>query len=70
MKSILNELGVVPYINAHDTITLYGASRMEESAIEAMNQMAECFLPWEQAKEKRVIVINFEGTCFPVFPCI
>ena len=43
MKSILNELGVVPYINAHDTITLYGASRMEESTIEAMNQMAECF---------------------------
>ena len=43
MKSILNELGVVPYINAHDTITLYGASRMEESTIEAMNQIAECF---------------------------
>ena len=53
MKSILNELGVVPHINAHDTITLYGASRMEESTIEAMNQMAECFTDIPTRKIKR-----------------
>lgn len=40
---ILSKLNADVDINAHDTITLYGASRMEESTIEAMNQMAECF---------------------------
>lgn len=34
----LKTYGIRPYINAHDTITLYGASRMAENTKVAMNQ--------------------------------
>lgn len=44
MKNYLNEYGIRPYINAHDTITLYGASRMSEETWEAMRQISHCFV--------------------------
>lgn len=31
MRDYLKEYGITPYINAHDTITLYGASRMAQN---------------------------------------
>lgn len=40
----LKKYGIKPYINAHDTITLYGASRMAENTKEAMNQISRCFV--------------------------
>ncbi len=40
----LEKYGIKPYINAHDTITLYGASRMAENTKEAMNQISRCFV--------------------------
>lgn len=40
----LEKYGIRPYINAHDTITLYGASRMAENTKQAMNQISRCFV--------------------------
>ena len=39
MRDYLAEYGIRPYINAHDTITLYGASLMSEETREAMRQI-------------------------------
>ncbi len=44
MRDYLAEYGIRPYINAHDTITLYGASRMSEETWEAMRQISRCFV--------------------------
>ncbi|NLF28188.1 MAG: hypothetical protein GX592_09845, partial [Clostridiales bacterium] len=41
---IFDELGVRSYINAHDTYTVYGGSRMSGAAIEAMRQVSERFV--------------------------
>ncbi|MFR2849161.1 MAG: hypothetical protein ACLTC4_19515 [Hungatella hathewayi] len=40
----LEKYGIKSYINAHDTITLYGASRMAGNTKEAMNQISQCFV--------------------------
>jgi L-seryl-tRNA(Ser) seleniumtransferase len=42
--SYIERLGIVPYINAHDTVTLYGASRMAENTRAAMNEVSEIFV--------------------------
>ena len=44
MSDYLKKYGIRPYINAHDTITLYGASRMSEETWEAMRQISQCFV--------------------------
>lgn len=44
MRDYLQEYGIERYINAHDTITLYGASRMAESTLEAVRQVSGCFV--------------------------
>ena len=36
---VFKDLGITKYINAHDTYTVYGGSRMDDIAIEAMNQI-------------------------------
>lgn len=44
MRDYLKEYGIERYINAHDTITLYGASRMAGNALEAARQAAGTFV--------------------------
>ena len=44
MRDFLRDYGIVPYLNAHDTITLYGASRLAENTKEAMDQISRCFV--------------------------
>lgn len=44
MCDTLNRLGVEPFINAHDTITRYGGSRMAPRTIEAMAAVSQCFV--------------------------
>lgn len=44
MRDYLQEYGIRPYINAHDTITLYGGSRLASNTKEAMNQISRCFV--------------------------
>lgn len=39
----LRKYGIPQFINAHDTITLYGASRMSGEVYEAMRQISSCF---------------------------
>lgn len=39
----LEKYGIPRFINAHDTITLYGASRMSDQVYEAMHQISSCF---------------------------
>ena len=43
----LKRFGIERYINAHDTITLYGGSRMGSSAIEAALQAASTFVDFD-----------------------
>ncbi len=43
MQDYLSELGIKPFINAHDTITLYGGSRMQKNTLQAMHQIAGMF---------------------------
>ncbi|QQO11250.1 aminotransferase class V-fold PLP-dependent enzyme [Breznakiella homolactica] len=44
MEDYLKKFGITPYINAHDTLTLYGASRMAPETRTAMSQISECFV--------------------------
>ncbi|MDO4306586.1 MAG: aminotransferase class V-fold PLP-dependent enzyme [Eubacteriales bacterium] len=44
MRDYLKEYGIQPYINAHDTITLYGASRVAQNTKEAADQISGCFV--------------------------
>ena len=41
---MLEELGIQPYINAHDTYTVYGGSRMGRDVLEAMREISEIFV--------------------------
>lgn len=38
------ELGITRYINAHDTYTIYGGSRMSRKTLEAMREASESFV--------------------------
>lgn len=51
MKDYLKEYGITPYINAHDTITLYGGSRMPEESKEAMDQISRVFVDMDQLQQ-------------------
>lgn len=44
MEDVLQRLGVEPFLNAHDTITRYGGSRMASATIEAMARISACFV--------------------------
>jgi L-seryl-tRNA(Ser) seleniumtransferase len=46
------DLGVRPLINAADTITIYGGSRMTQPVIEAMIEAAGCFVDLNELNEK------------------
>lgn len=41
---IYSELGIQKYINAHDTYTLYGGSRMSEKVLAAMSEAAQHYV--------------------------
>lgn len=43
MTDYLEKYGIPRFINAHDTITLYGGSRMGHEVYEAMEQISSCF---------------------------
>lgn len=42
------EHNITPFINAHDTYTIYGGSRMAENTLEAMKEMSGHFVDMEQ----------------------
>jgi L-seryl-tRNA(Ser) seleniumtransferase len=42
--SFYDELGITRYINAHDTYTIYGGSRMSANTLKAMAEAAESFV--------------------------
>ncbi len=42
--NIYEELGIKTYINAHDTYTIYGGSRMSETALRGMAEISKVFV--------------------------
>lgn len=48
MMGVYEELGVKRYINAHDTYTVYGGSRMAAESLDAMREAAESFVDIEE----------------------
>lgn len=46
------EHGLTPFINAHDTYTVYGGSRMAENTLEAMRQISRHFVDMEQLQRR------------------
>ena len=49
---IFEELGIRPYINAHDTYTIYGGSRMPPEVLEAMRQISGHFVDFDELQRK------------------
>ena len=49
---IFEELGIRPYINAHDTYTVYGGSRVSAETLEAMRQISEHFVDYDELQRK------------------
>ncbi len=45
---IFDRLGIDRYLNAHDTYTVYGGSRMEETTLRAMEEISRHFVDIEQ----------------------
>lgn len=45
---LFTRFGIIPYINAHDTYTIYGGSRMSEKTLLAMQQVSQHFVNIEQ----------------------
>ena len=52
MNNIYEELGVKEYINAYDTMTNYGGSRMSDETLEAYKAAACSFVDMRQLQEK------------------
>ena len=50
--NIFEELDVRPYINAHDTYTVYGGSRMPREVLEAMRGISEHFVDYDELQRK------------------
>ena len=46
--SIFDELGIDRYINAHDTRTIYGGSRMSDETLKVMREASESFVDFQQ----------------------
>ena len=63
--SFYKDLGIDCYINAHDTYTIYGASRMSPRTLTAMKEAAEHFVDIDQMQrvlgEKIATMTNNEG---------
>ena len=58
---LFRELGIRRYINAHDTYTVYGGSRMTERTLDAMRSAAESFVDFtelEKAAGERIAVLT------------
>lgn len=49
---ILDTLGIASYINAHDTYTVYGGSRMSEQTVRAMEEISRVFVDMGELQEK------------------
>ncbi|MBR3927849.1 MAG: aminotransferase class V-fold PLP-dependent enzyme [Clostridia bacterium] len=49
---IFEKIGITPYINAHDTYTVYGGSRMAENTIEAMREISKHFVDFDELQMK------------------
>lgn len=49
---IFEKIGIRPYINAHDTYTVYGGSRMAENTLDAMKEIAKHFVDFDELQEK------------------
>lgn len=57
MVDVFRDLGIRRFINAHDTYTVYGGSRMSRETLEAMNSAAASFVDFaelESAAGKRI----------------
>jgi len=50
--SIFEELGITPFINGHDTYTVYGGSRISAEVIEAMGEGSKYFVDLEALQRK------------------
>ena len=48
---IFEKIGVKKYINAHDSYTIYGGSRMSEKVLNAMAEMAKYFVDIDELQE-------------------
>lgn len=48
---IYDTLGIKKYINAHDTYTVYGGSRISEQTLESMRQAAEYFVDMHELQK-------------------
>ena len=58
---LFRELGIRRYINAHDTYTVYGGSRMTERTLDAMRSAAESFVDFtelERAAGERIAAMT------------
>lgn len=49
---IFEKIGIRPYINAHDTYTVYGGSRMADNTLDAMKEIAKHFVDFDELQEK------------------
>lgn len=49
---IFEKIGIKPYINAHDTYTVYGGSRMAENTLDAMRDIARHFVDFDELQKK------------------
>lgn len=49
---IFEKIGIKPYINAHDTYTVYGGSRMAENTLNAMKEISRHFVDFDELQEK------------------
>lgn len=60
--------GIIPYINAHDTYTVYGGSRMAANTLQAMNEAAASFVDLKQMQiqlgKKAAELTGNEGAYF------
>ena len=60
--------GIIPYINAHDTYTVYGGSRMAENTLQAMKDAAASFVDLKQMQiqlgKKAAVLTGNEAAYF------
>jgi L-seryl-tRNA(Ser) seleniumtransferase len=52
MSGLLESLHITSYINAHDTYTVYGGSRMDKDTVEAMEEFSRVFVDIEELQQK------------------
>lgn len=66
--NFFEEHGITEYINAHDTYTVYGGSRMAENTLKAMEEVSRHFVDFSQMQEvlgrKTAELTHNEGAFF------